>query len=144
MPELLLKDKLKELRTSRHFTQTKVAAYLNMTRQGYAHYEAGIRTPDYRTLLKLSQLYNVDIEVFINSKTIPMSDAILQEDFNYNIDTVKKISQQYKSRIIQLTPDEKRLFTLFRKLDEYEKKQILAFLENKLNKKKLTKHNKEE
>lgn len=137
MPELLLKDKLKELRTSRHYTQTKVALYLNMTRQGYAHYEAGIRTPDYRTLLKLSKLYDVDIEVFINSKTVPMSDAILQERSNYNFDSIKESPQQSKSRIIQLTPDEKRLFTLYRKLNECEKKQLLAFLENKVNKKKL-------
>lgn len=136
MPELLLKDKLKELRTSRHYTQTKVAGYLNMTRQGYAHYEAGKRTPDYRTLLKLSKLYNVDIEVFINSRTVPMSGDLLHESENYNIDMEKDSLPQGKSRIIQLTPEEKRLFTLFRKLNESEKKQILAFLENKVRKKK--------
>ncbi len=136
MPELLLKDKLKELRTSRHYTQTKVAEYLNMTRQGYAHYEAGIRTPDYRSLLKLSKLYNVDIEVFINSTTVPMYDEYFHEDTNYLNNTAKEQPPQYKPRIIQLTPDEKRLFALFRRLNDCEKKQLLAFLEKKINKKK--------
>ncbi|SHO50714.1 helix-turn-helix domain-containing protein [Anaerocolumna xylanovorans] len=131
MPELLLKDKLKELRTSRHYTQTKVACYLSMTRQGYAHYESGIRTPDYRTLLKLAKLYNVDIEVFINSNTIP-----IQEDIVYSSDIPQLVSPPGKPKIIQLSPEEKRLFVLFRKLNSLEKKQLLAYLENKVGKKK--------
>ncbi len=79
MSDLLLKDKLRELRTRMHLTQSKVGQYLNMTRQGYAHYEAGLRHPDYQTLLKLSKLYQVDIGELINNHTtpiIPLSPAI--------------------------------------------------------------------
>ena len=135
MPELLLKDKLKELRTSRHYTQTQVAGYLNMTRQGYAHYESGIRTPDYRTLLKLSKLYNVDIQVFINSTTVPMYDEFFHEDIYYQKNPANEAQLPYKSRIIHLTPDEKRLFALYRRLNDCEKKQLLSFLEKKITKK---------
>ncbi|BCJ97974.1 helix-turn-helix domain-containing protein [Anaerocolumna chitinilytica] len=135
MSELLLKDKLKELRTSRRYTQTKVAGYLSMTRQGYAHYEAGIRTPDYRTLLKLSKLYDVDIDIFINSTTVPMYDEFFHEESNYHKFAVNETQLPYKSRILHLSSEEKRLFALFRRLNDCEKKQLLSFLEKKVAKK---------
>lgn len=132
MPELLLKDKLRELRTKANFTQKKVGQYLNMTRQGYAHYEAGLRNPDYQTLLKLSKLYQVDIGELINSQTTPITHDTLHEDINYSINPNNLKQKAATSRVIQLTQDEKKLFNLYSKLSETEKKDVLSILENKV------------
>ncbi len=131
MPELLLKDKLRELRTRMHYTQSKVGQYLNMTRQGYAHYEAGLRSPDYQTLLKLSKLYQIDIGELINSHTTPILPEALHDNIDYTIPGSGNL-KVHPSRVIQLTPDEKKLFNLYGKLTLADKQDVLTFLENKV------------
>ncbi|WMJ89567.1 helix-turn-helix domain-containing protein [Anaerocolumna sp. MB42-C2] len=133
MSELLLKDKLRELRTRMHLTQSKVGQYLNMTRQGYAHYEAGLRNPDYHTLLKLSKLYQVDIGDLINNHTTPITHETLHENVDYTIKSGNSKPNNTLSRVIQLTSDEKKLFNLYSKLNSTEKKELLAMLESKIN-----------
>ncbi len=140
MSELLLKDKLRELRTRMHLTQSKVGQYLNMTRQGYAHYEAGLRNPDYQTLLKLSKLYQVDIGELINSHTTPILHETLHENINYTIKSNNLKPNTAPPRVIQLSSDEKKLFNLYSKLSPEDKKEVLNKLEMKvLNSKKNTK-----
>lgn len=135
MSELLLKDKLRELRTSMNFTQRYVANYLNMTRQGYAHYEAGLRIPDYKTLLKLSNLFQVDISDLINSHTAPLENETLHDNEVYIIKSKDNKPDQKSSRILQLSSDEKKLFQLYNKLTDKEKKEFLHLLEIKVHKK---------
>ena len=72
----LLALKLKELRLQHNYTQKYVSYYLNMSRGGYAQYEIDARTPSVEMLLKLSQLYQVSIDTFINPDTIPLTDTI--------------------------------------------------------------------
>lgn len=128
MSELLLKDKLRELRTRMHYTQSKVSQYLNMTRQGYAHYEAGLRNPDYQTLLKLSKLYQVDISELINPQTTPINHDSVHESESFQAN-----AENHKNhRVIHLSTDEKKLFNLYSKLNDHDKHEILIFLENKV------------
>lgn len=131
MPRMsnLLSEKLRKLRLEKNFTQDYVAKYLNMTRQGYAHYEAGLRNPDYQTLLKLSNLYLIDIGDLINNFTTPINN-MLQETPPYHA-TVKTDLPNTK-KTIQLTYDERRLFNLFQKLTSTEKKELLSYLEQKI------------
>ena len=68
---LSLSQKLRELRTKYGYTQKYIGDYLNITRQGYAHYEKGGRTPDNRTLLQLAALYNLSIDELVNNNLIP-------------------------------------------------------------------------
>ncbi len=133
MSELLLKDKLRELRTRMHLTQSKVGQYLNMTRQGYAHYEAGLRSPDYQTLLKLSKLYQVDIGELINYHTTPIIHETLHENVDYTIKPGNLKPNSAQPRVIQLTSDEKKLFNLYSKLNAADKKEFLNMLESKVN-----------
>ena len=60
-----LSDKLRNLRTESHFTQQKVADYLEIDRSTYAYYETGATKPSIKCLQKLSQLYNVSIDAII-------------------------------------------------------------------------------
>jgi transcriptional regulator with XRE-family HTH domain len=135
MPNLL-NEKLRKLRLEKNYTQDYVAKYLNMTRQGYAHYEAGLRSPDHQTLLKLSNLYHIDIGDLINNFTTPIDTNMLQENPPYH--TSVKTELPTNKKTIQLTYDERRLFNLFQKLTSSEKKELLAFLEEKTKTKKIS------
>ena len=94
----LLALKLKELREQHNYTQKYVGYYLNMSRGGYAQYEIDARTPSIEMLLKLSQLYQVGIDTFINSETIPLTDTVrdwdsettenLKEESNFEYPTI--------------------------------------------------------
>ncbi len=132
----LLKDKLRELRTSINYTQKQVANYLNMTRQGYAHYEAGLRNPDYQTLLKLSKLYDINIGELINMSTTPINTNTLYEATIYNLKQ-SQFQSKHSSKPIQLTVDEKKLLHMYNKLSMSEKKELLQMLEHKLSSKNL-------
>lgn len=59
----MLSKKLKELRTQQKKTQKQVAEYLNITREAYTQYETGARKPDYETIQKLADFFNVSLDV---------------------------------------------------------------------------------
>ena len=90
----LLAFKIKEMRKQHNYTQEYVSHYLNMSRGGYAQYEIDRRTPSLEMLLKLSKLYKVGIDTFINPDTIPLTESeqsiiwgtrnSLQEEIEYN------------------------------------------------------------
>lgn len=131
MSELLLKDKLRELREKMNYTQEYVGRYLNMTRQGYAHYESGERHPDSQTLLKLARLYDINIDELINAQTTPLNSELLRDTDHYNYKKPDSKEPAASSRIIQLSSDEKKLFNLYSKLSKEGKKELLEYLERK-------------
>lgn len=128
MPKLL-HEKLRKLRLEYNYTQEYVAKYLNMTRQGYAHYEAGLRSPDHQTLLKLSKLYTIDISELINQFTTPIDNTILQEESNY--ESSQELAATNK-KIVYLTYDERKLCNLYKQLNAKQKKEILSYIEQKV------------
>ena len=61
-------EKLLALRKNKGLTQKEVAEYLGISRQAYANYETGNREPDVNTLKKLSELFNVSIDVIFENQ----------------------------------------------------------------------------
>lgn len=60
--------KLKELRKEFGKTQTDIANYLNVSQNCYWSYEAGKNEPDIKTLIKLSNYYNVSIDYLVSNE----------------------------------------------------------------------------
>ena len=60
-----LANNLKFLRTMTVRTQDDLAVLLNISRQAYSNYEAAKRTPGLDTLLRLSALYHVSVDVLL-------------------------------------------------------------------------------
>lgn len=54
-------NNLKTLRANKNISQQEVADYLSITRQAYSFYENDKRQPDYETLLKLAEYFNVSV-----------------------------------------------------------------------------------
>lgn len=70
-----IEARLKELRLNKGVSQAVIADYLGVTKQAYSLYELGRREPDFETLLKLGEYFDVTIDYLLKgSKTIETTD----------------------------------------------------------------------
>ena len=63
-----LGKKLKELRFSYNLTQTDLAIKLGISRVNYTRYENGKVNPDYETLIKIADFYDVSLDELFDRK----------------------------------------------------------------------------
>jgi len=98
----ILGRRITELRESRKMTQEELAKKLNISRASLSHYEKARREPDYETLQKIADYFQVSIDYMFgrtaNSKEIldehvrdfvdslELSDSTLLESFTLTID----------------------------------------------------------
>lgn len=79
----MLGDRLKKLRSEHKWTQEDIARKLELSRGTYAHYEINKRQPDYDTLKKLSELFDVSIDYLITgNKYASSKDEMWEELLN--------------------------------------------------------------
>ena len=57
--------RLKELRNNKGLSQAAIAERFGITQQAYANYERGTRQPDYDTLNKLADYFNVTTDYLL-------------------------------------------------------------------------------
>ncbi len=62
-------EKLKEYRKKNNYTQIDIAKYLNIDQTTYSCYEIGKSEPSIDTLIKLSNLYNIDINELLGTNS---------------------------------------------------------------------------
>lgn len=125
MPLSKLAQKLRELRKSHNYTQACVANYLGITRQGYSHYEADKRVPDYQALLKLTILYQINIDELINPEYISVNDVYpLLDPKNYHIGI-----DENTNSFIYLTGQEAKFITDYRNLTPDKQKSLRQYME---------------
>lgn len=55
-------NKLKELRKNENLTQKQLADKLEIGRVNYTRYETGVVRPDYETLIKLADFYDISLD----------------------------------------------------------------------------------
>ena len=60
--------KLKELRLLQDLTQEQLSALLGIPRVNYTRYETGKVRPDYETLLKIVDYFDVSLDDFFDRK----------------------------------------------------------------------------
>lgn len=58
-------NKLLELRKEKGLTQTQVAEVIDCTYQAYQRYEKGLREPDFATLQKLAEYFDVSVDYIL-------------------------------------------------------------------------------
>ena len=62
-------NKLKELRISEGLTQQELSVRLGISRVNYTRYETYKVRPDYETLIKLADFYNVSLDEIFDRNT---------------------------------------------------------------------------
>lgn len=63
--------RLKELRTSRHISQVKLAMDLNMNQNSISRYETGEREADYETLIAFADYFGVSVDYLLGRTDNP-------------------------------------------------------------------------
>ena len=77
--EILLK-----LRKEKGVTQKDLAEYLQISRQAYANYEAGNRSPDYETLIKISEYFEVSVDYLLGKDPEPQKEKPVDDGLSPN------------------------------------------------------------
>ena len=83
-------DKLRYLRIHQELSQGEVARRLNIVQTTYSHYERGQREPDFATLKKIANFFNVSIDYLLDNDDAPYANDMVDfENFvrngNYTI-----------------------------------------------------------
>lgn len=60
--------KLKELRIAENLTQEQLAKNLNISRVSYTRYETDKVRPDYETLIKIADYYDISLDEIFDRK----------------------------------------------------------------------------
>lgn len=81
----MLKERLYLLREQKALTRKEVADFLKIDQSTYGKYELGKREPDYETLLKLSDFYEVSVDYLLGHSE-QTSVSIGEKSPTYSID----------------------------------------------------------
>ena len=77
----MFKDKIQFLRKHQELSQAQVAKEINVLQSTYCYYEQGTREPDFETLKKLANFFDVSIDYLLeNDRSLSDSEEIV--DFN--------------------------------------------------------------
>lgn len=91
--------RLKELRTKKNLLQKDIADVLKISTSAYGFYEQGKRQPDYETLKKLADYFNVSIDYLLGKsdkkETIENSMPEIPEHFT-NPDEAREYVNKHK------------------------------------------------
>lgn len=109
---MALGERLTELRNARNLTQIEVAEMLHMSRSTYAQYEVNRRIPEYNTLEKLADFYEVSLDYIVGRSDyrhiMKTGQSIFSNLDLSNTNSIAKIPMTYEG--MSLTDDEKREF----------------------------------
>ncbi len=80
MNDMSFANRIKQLRIENNLTQKDIAEKLGMTPTGISYWESGNAVPNYETLKKLADLFNVSIDFLIgNEKTNDENDVLFRK-----------------------------------------------------------------
>ena len=114
MKDLSLPEKLKKLRIASGYTQADVADKLNISRQGYQHYESGRRVPNMESLKILADLYHIQIyDLMLSDITLDFTDLVSEDPI-------------YPKSVAEM---EQKLLKAFRKLNMKDKQRLVKHAE---------------
>lgn len=96
----MLSDKLKQLRKEKNLSQYEAAKLLGFSRGKLANYEQASRQPDYDTLKKIANFYDVSIDYLLGrSKTTDLTDNEKEFMEDSKELTIKELTEKYELNI---------------------------------------------
>lgn len=110
MDTTLLAHRLKTLRKEHGLTQQELGNYLNISRQGYSHYENGTRVPDFHVLERLADLYGLTINslLSLSEPSRPsLTNTVEEEPASAALAGLTRKEQMILNLFTQLSPEDK-------------------------------------
>ena len=100
--EVIIIERLRELRESRHISQVRLAMDLNVTQAVISKYELGKSEPDKQMLCALSDYFGVSADYLLG----------------------RQDNKEYR-----MTTDEEKLLNLYRSLDTPRREKLIGYAE---------------
>jgi len=119
---MALKERLKELRNEKGITQEELSNYLNVSRSTIAGYETGKRKPEYETLQKLANYFNVSLDYLLGSSNERSSADKIKNAISDDKELQETWEQISQRENLQL------LFKQTKDLDDSTIKQIIRII----------------
>lgn len=82
MKKVTFPQRLKDLRKAHKMTQAQLADELGITQANISRYEAGEHGPDFETLIKLSEIFSVNLEELVFSAGFSKEELEFMMDAN--------------------------------------------------------------
>ena len=111
---MVISERIKAARKECKLTQQQVADVLGLDRSTYSYYELGHLKPSVEVIIKLSAIFNVDIEWLTGADR--NSDALNSPD--YGIELIKAVREK---NITELSKNERKFIALFRAASAIDK-----------------------
>ncbi|MEY8428542.1 helix-turn-helix domain-containing protein [Lachnospiraceae bacterium 46-15] len=118
MKNIELGQRLRDLREYHHYTQEYISSKLNIERPSYSNYECGKRTPPLDLIIRLCDFYQISLDDLLRSPKFSPCAATMED--------ILPSSGE----------DEEALLHFYRLLPDASKREILQYLEFKLQQSK--------
>ena len=92
--------RLKELRLNSKQSQATIANYLSISQPAYANYERGVREPDYATLVKLANYFDVSVDYLLGKEQTPSTQEQLSKEMFALYGEVKDLTDEEAKKVM--------------------------------------------
>lgn len=101
----ILSDNLKKIRKKLGLNQESVAQYLNISRPAYSQYETGNRNPDWNTIVKLADFFQVSTDCLLGRtaqkpENTTGNESALTEDQQALLDLYQQFNETQRAKFI--------------------------------------------
>ena len=116
----MFSERLKTLRINKGDTQKSLADFLEITPNAYRKYEYGEREPDFETLRKLSDYFQVSTDYLLEKSDVPSK---------YSHNDLLRYGVSDSDLPADITPFKRAIITEIRKLPQDKRDKIQAMLD---------------
>jgi transcriptional regulator with XRE-family HTH domain len=93
-------QRLKELRTARRLTQTRLAELLAISPRVYSRWETGDVTPHFDTIVRLAEILGVSLDEIAGRKDVSSEAAIKNPELNRLCRKVDQLSDEDQQALV--------------------------------------------
>ena len=115
--------RLTQLRRNNGMTQKQIAQSLSIDRSTYAYYELDNTKPDFETLVRISNIYQVSLDYLLGQSDSPSPKVVV----------VKEPDATYGDALTQpipfsgLSEDEQSFIIMYRQMDDQQRRSMLEY-----------------
>ena len=137
MANMVMAERLKELRLEKGLSQIEVAKWISVSRTSYTKYETGVYEPSIDTLVKLAEFYGVTVDYIIGHSNQRITPETCTEDEINVITMYRRYSNKEVVRnllseadtLANLSEEEQALVVNYRKSVKSSKQSLLDYSE---------------